>query len=546
MRWTAAIIRGGRCVVATTLLSIFTPSNVSAQLPPIPGRPIEDPNVVPAGYPYVPPSVVPPSVVPSVVPSIVPPLVPPSAVSDPAPASSVGVPPVPARPETVPTTLPNLDPMYAASPMGESPLAALDSPIFAAGRGPRGSDYESKNISVFIGGRAHLDAVDYISTRTMRQAVPGANPLDPGVSFRRLRLDASGSIYQHIDYLFQIDFVNATTLGLGGPASTDIAVPTDAWVTFKDLPLVGNIRVGNHKPYYSFEHLTSSRYLNFMERSLGFDAFAEGFNNGFEPGISAYDTYLDKRGTWGVGVFKNTRSPFAFNVGKNEIDVNGRVTFLPIYEDDGRFLLHVGLGASQRDPDAGQVRFRSRFDMRNAPSGIAALVADTGLFNASQQYLLVPEIVGVCGPFSFQSEYYGSWASGAETIASNGDVLPQGTVFLHSWYIEGHLFLTGEHRAYSRNSAVFGAVKPRRPVEWSKNGFYGCGAWQVTARYSYLDLNNKQVIGGRVNDMTLGVNWFLNQWMKVQWNFFAADRDVANPAGTGSIFGFGTRIALDW
>jgi phosphate-selective porin OprO/OprP len=83
-------------------------------------------------------------------------------------------------------------------------------------------------------------------------------------------------------------------------------------------------------------------------------------------------------------------------------------------------------------------------------------------------------------------------------------------------------------------------------VEWTRDGFGGWGAWQLTARYSYLDLNNKQVIGGRVNDMTLGVNWFLNQWMKVQGNFFVADRDVANPAGSGGIYGFGTRLALDW
>src|SRR5687767_5468694 len=128
MRWTAAIVRGGRCAVAATLLSIFT-TNASAQLPAIPGRPLEDPNVVPAGFPYVPPSVVPSSVIP--------PLTPPGAVSDPGPpAAPVSVPPTPAKPETVaPTALPILDPMYAANPTGGSPLPSLDSPSFAAGRG---------------------------------------------------------------------------------------------------------------------------------------------------------------------------------------------------------------------------------------------------------------------------------------------------------------------------------------------------------------------------------------------------------------------------
>lgn len=453
--------------------------------------------------------------------------------------------------------LPMLDPTFAqGQPMPDNlPLVISDPASPVAGRGPRGSDYESKFISTYVGGRAQLDAVDYITTDTMRRNVPGFAPLVPGVSFRRLRIDASGAVGANIEYLFQIDFVNALQLPPGATGvpsgslttltSTDVAVPTDAWVSFKNLPIIGNIRVGNHKPYYSFEHLTSSRYLNFLERSIGFDAFAEGFNNGFEPGISAYDTYLDKRGTWGFGVFKNTRNAFAYNVGKNELDVNGRVTFLPICDEDGKHLVHVGVGASQRDPDIGQIRFRSRFDARNAPSGLAALVADTGLVNASQQYLLIPELAAVWGAFSMQSEYYGSWATNAAPVV-NGVPVPQGSAFFHSWYIEGHLFLTGEHRVYSKNSAVFGMVKPNRPVEWTRNGFSGWGAWQLTARYTYLDLNSRQINGGRVNDMTLGLNWFLNQYAKVQWNFFLADRQALGTAGDGGIYGFGTRFALDF
>ncbi|MFO0805579.1 MAG: porin [Gemmataceae bacterium] len=536
---SAAFARGGRRAAAAILSLGALSVSASAQAPPpIAGKPISDPAVVPASMPYTAPAVVPPLV--------------PAGASEPVPAvptTPVNVPPTPAKPAPIPMeALPSLDPMYAASPSGGTgaPGAPLD--LRTAGRGPRGSDYDSKNISVFLGGRAQLDAVDFITTSTLRAAVPGTNPLNPGVSFRRLRLDASGSIYSHIDYLFQIDFVNAVGYANtpGQSVSTDVAVPTDAWVQFKEVPIVGNIKVGNHKPYYSFEHLTSSRYLNFMERSLGFDAFAEGFNNGFEPGISAFDTYLDKRGTWAVGVFKNTRNAFAFNVGRNETDVNGRVTFLPLYEEEGKYLLHMGLGMSQRDPDNGQVRFRSRFDMRNAPSGIAPLMADTGLFNASQQYLLVPELVGVFGPLSFQSEYYGSWVTGAETITSRcrdsaGQRVPAIVV------CGGPTCSSpGSTGAYSRNSGTFGASEAAPAGGVDARRVRRLGRWQLTARYSYLDLNNKMVIGGRVNDLTLGVNWFLNQWMKMQTNFFAADRDVANPAGTGGIYGFGTRFALDW
>ncbi|MBX9582235.1 MAG: hypothetical protein K2X87_18180, partial [Gemmataceae bacterium] len=295
----------------------------------------------------------------------------------------------------------------------------------------------------------------------------------------------------------------------------------------------------------SFEHLTSSRFLNFLERSLGFDAFAENFNNGFEPGVSAFDTYLDKRGTWGVGLYKYTRNPFGFGVGRNELELAGRVTALPVYEDEGKYLVHLGVGASRRDTDDGLTRLRSRFDARNSPSGVAPLVADTGLFPAARQHLVIPELVAVCGPLSVQTEFYASWVNDARPASANGRG-PSGTVYSYSYYAEAHLFLTGEHRAYNRNTAVFDRVKPLRPVEWTRAGFTGCGAWQLTARYTYLDLNNKGITGGRVNDMTLGVNWFLNPYSKVQWNYFLADRDAANPAGDGLVHGFATRLAWDF
>ncbi|MBY0512678.1 MAG: hypothetical protein K2P78_02055, partial [Gemmataceae bacterium] len=177
----------------------------------------------------------------------------------------------------------------------------------------------------------------------------------------------------------------------------------------------------------------------------------------------------------------------------------------------------------------------------------ASLAADTGLLFASRQQLLVPELVAVCGPLSIQSEYYGSWVHNAVTqTAAGAPVANQGTVYLWSWYAEAHLFLTGEHREYNRDAGVFTRVVPRRPLAWTRGGFTGSGAWQLTARYSYLDLNDKAVTGGRVNDLTLGVNWFLNPNMKVQGNYFLAARDAPGTAGDGLIHGFATRLAIDF
>lgn len=468
-----------------------------------------------------------------------PPVVVPESITEPVKVNS-----------TLPTTNIGLVPSTFNTDTNQT--KAADSPAVVnspsdtlAGPGPRGKDYPNKDISIFFGGRVQLDAVEYILPHSLRDNIPGTSPLLPGVSFRRLRFDVSGSFYQHTDYLIQVDFVNGLRLGPGGPQSTDVVVPTDAWLAFKDLPIVGNIKIGNQKPLYSFEHMVSSRYLNFMERSLGYDAFVEGFNNGFQPGITAYDTYLDKHGTWAVGVFKNTRSAFGFNVGNNETEVNGRVTYLPVYECEGSQLVHLGLGTSARDMDNDQTRFRARFDARNSPSGLSALAADTGLINASSQLMAIPELVAVWGPWSMQSEYYASWVNGV-TADANGNRVPPGSAFLSSWYVEGHLFLTGEHMNYNRNSGVFGGVKPLHPVEWTRDGFTGWGAWQLLARFSALDLNGKQLQGGRVNDYSVGVNWFLNPFLKFQSNIFMTERHATSPAATGTIYGFAARMAMDF
>jgi phosphate-selective porin OprO/OprP len=327
---------------------------------------------------------------------------------------------------------------------------------------------------------------------------------------------------------------------------SNVPAPTDLWGQFKDLPVIGNVRVGNQKPLYSFEHMTSSRFLNFLERSLNFDAFVEGFNNGFAPGITVFDTFARKRGTWGVGLFKNTRSIFGWNTGRNEAEVNGRLTLLPVYAENGRYLVHLGVGGAFRDLDDGQQRHRARLDARNSPSAFSPLIADTGLYFGSQQQLLIPEFVVVAGPWSFQSEYYGSWVQGASVPLAGGGFDTLGTVYLQGVYGELHYFLTGEHREYDRNTGVFTRVVPRRPLSWSRCGFTGCGAWQVAARYTYLDLNDKAISGGSIHDMTLGLNWFLNPNMKIQWNYFLAHRNVVNPAGDGFIQGFATRLAIDF
>src|SRR5262249_53336394 len=118
---------------------------------------------------------------------------------------------------------------------------------------------------------------------------------------------------------------------------------TDAWIGLRDLPLVDTVRVGHQKQYLTFSNATSSSFTPFMERPYIFDAYENDFS--FGSGISTSRTYLNERvTTWFGGFWHGTRSQ-AFNVGGG-YDLSGRLTVMPIYDEDEQRWLNLGVSAA--------------------------------------------------------------------------------------------------------------------------------------------------------------------------------------------------------
>ena len=293
------------------------------------------------------------------------------------------------------------------------------------------------------------------------------------------------------------------------------------------------------------EHLTSSRFLDFMERSWLQDAYFGPFNNGFSPVRMFMNTYNEERGTWAVGVFKNASNIFTNGVGDGEYNVTSRITATPFFENEGRHMMHLGLAASHRDLDDGALRIRTRQSLRSGnPGPFNPIMADTGTFLGDDQNLLAAEAAVVWGPWLFQSEYVASYAEDAIV-----GVAPIGTHFTQGWYTEAMYFLTGEHRPYNKKTGAFDRIIPNENyflVPSDCGPLWGLGAWQVGARYAMLDLRDAGLDGGIVEDVTLGLNWFLNPNFKMQWNYVLTFRDAPIPTGSGEIHGAGMRAAYDF
>ena len=372
-------------------------------------------------------------------------------------------------------------------------------------------DTNNKNFKLKIGGRIQQDWGWFREDNEIEDTI--GRQVD-GAEFRRARIYLSGTIYNNIDFKMEYDFAAG-----GRPSFTDV------FVELKEIPVAGNFRVGHFKEPFSLEELTSSNYITFMERSLP-NVFAPARNTG----MMLHNTLADKRMTWAAGVFRNADdfgdSEWADKVrgvgdsSEGGYSFSGRLTGLPWYEEEGRKLLHTGIGYSYQNALENTIRYRQRPEM-----AMADRFVDTGAIAAEATHLFGPELALVYGPLSLQTEYQFANVDLEEGGGSDPD--------FSGFYVYGSYFLTGENRRYSTKSGSFDMVKPKKNFKWGE----GLGAIELAARYSALDLADEDISGGRLQDTTVGVNWYLNPNMRIMLNYVHSEADVRGVDGSADLVG---------
>jgi phosphate-selective porin OprO/OprP len=433
-----------------------------------------------------------------------------------------------------------------------------------------------KAYRIHVGGRIQPDWVFGAGAdNAVISGVGGPGAFKEGFNFRRARLEVDGWMHEVIDFFVEFDFVNQFSTAQPvtiNPATGRIVLapqsdfntfnapaPTDVWAGINYIPFVGGVRVGNLKPAIGLDHLTSSRYLDFLERSHGFDTYYNR-DNGFAPGFQIFNYTENERVTWQITATKPNNTLFGFSTGGGEWDYCGRITWTPWFEDNGRRMIHLGLGGKYSRLDEGRANLNTRWLLRNGPPNLQNVVAFVNAFGVDQE-IINPEFFMNLGPLSVQAEYLGSRVNGvtgfiAPTTGGATVPVPSRTFFSQAAYIQAMYFLTGEHRPYGK-TALHGSgaaptrVVPHRNYFWvpghSGPNPFSAGAWQVGARYSWTDLNDAGINGGTLNEVTLGLNWFLNPHLKFQWNYDIGHRSLPAPGTSdGYYWGFGMRMAFDF
>jgi phosphate-selective porin OprO and OprP len=222
-----------------------------------------------------------------------------------------------------------------------------------------------------------------------------------------------------------------------------------------------------------------------------------------------------------------------------------RTTFLPILSEDERTIWHLGAAYSRRDDRDDFVRFRARPEWRDTTqnSALNNRFVDTGDLFADSYDLYQCETALINGPLSVQTEFISA-------VVNGGAVAPR----FNGGYGMISYFLTGEARAYDKRLGRLGRVKPidnffikrNRTDSCTSISASGFGAWEVAARYSWVDRTSGGVNGGVIEDYTLGLNWYWNYNTRVQWNYIHTNRNADAPGSvSGNTDAFVMRLSFD-
>ncbi len=332
-----------------------------------------------------------------------------------------------------------------------------------------------------------------------------------GVILRRVRLGALGIMRERWEWQIEADFAEN---------EVDLANVYMAYL----MDHGGRLAVGHFKEPFGMEYATSSRYISFMERSAAGDAYKVNR----EPGIM-YET-IQPNWYLGAGVFGNG---IDFNRDVREgWAVSLRASVAPILTDTS--FLHVGGGINRRvnalDKDLNEylpVRLRTREGTRAIDARLIGRDDIEGVKNFTRSNL---EFAAGTGPLWMQAEVY---RVNLNLDPERGDVrIPDDSISLNGWYVQGGWFLTGERKNYRAFSGDFGQQRPNRNFS-PREGTWG--GVELAFRYSLADSleHSRPGRGQRLEQYTAGINWYLTPevLMKLNVIYFEGERDVFEDDG---------------
>lgn len=265
------------------------------------------------------------------------------------------------------------------------------------------------------------------------------------------------------------------------------------------------IRAGYFVHQFGLQSATSSSMKITMEEPASNEAF---FNSRL---IGAM--YIHDKGNFfaagSVHVEGEAMKQSSDQLGSQGYGAMTRLVYRPL-RDNGT-IFHVGISGAYESP-----RYNSNEELShksyvlgaNFPTRIAKVKAlQATITDAKHLYKFTPELLAAYGPVGIETQYYYLSVdrnNGSENYKASG-----------AYGILRGLILGGNYK-YSTSDS--GLATP------------GAGSLEAVVSYNYTDMSDRkaEILGGRLNDVAVGMNYYINKYMI--WRFRYSYTHVTNRA----------------
>jgi len=321
---------------------------------------------------------------------------------------------------------------------------------------------------------------------------------------RRARFGLEATVFKFYEFRFLPDFGQGT------------ALVQDAYMNVHYLEAL-QFEIGRFKQPFSYEQLIQDRYVPTLERSL-IDQLVPARDLGaMIHGAQIFDNRLD----YGVSISNGEINGNTVDT-NNHKDVDGRFAIRPFnFEDASPWFRGVqiglsgGFGIEQEAINPATLRMPDTVPFFNFNPTVRA----DGL-----RWRTSPEFVYFNGPCGFLAQYYHQDQE-MRAAASGAGFKQLTNVPFDGYVLLASLMLTGETRTtYSQPIDPLKPFDPHSPLS-------NPGAWELIGRVSRLDVGDVVFSPGAAQlanpaknsnealEFTLGINWYFNKWVRMQFNY---------------------------
>ena len=333
---------------------------------------------------------------------------------------------------------------------------------------------------------------------------PGADVFD----LRRARLGVEGRVTSHVEYQIEREL------------RAEKRPWRDVYVGVRSLRTI-RVQAGRFKMPFSLDQTTSVMDGSFAYRSLAARALAPSR----DVGVMAFGAALSNVVRYEAALFRGGGDNAPLSEPNPEISARTAAA---------RVVVRPWNAARARLRPLRSLTFGAALTAGRVPEGLNSLRAETvtGQRLAEPVYVngvrrrVGAEVQWRPGPVSVQAEVIRASDERRNQGIDNDD-LPD--VNHHGWYVSGTWLLTGEDK---KNN-----VEPARPLFQG-----GLGAFELASRVEALTFGTgddgddvawpgpraRRVAAARDAAWTIGVNWYLNEFVKVQLNAIHERRDGGN------------------